>query len=203
MNTTIRTMRTPSCPYFGTREDREVCYSYPSPENRCYRCRVPAAPMMLHQQAYCLCGAQKDCPVYLQDQNRAFPTGIMAQDVQPATAFNSAPLLLSLAVILILAGFIAYQFLPQFRLLITGLRVPVGWMQGGSATSLPLMPVVVPSGTPSPAVGPACWFAANPNEPCTPLPPTSTLAPSMTPLPNVAATQACQYYKGRGTPCPP
>ena len=69
-----------ACPYIGMRDDPSAFYSYPSTDNRCYHGRVPATPLTSHQMAYCLGGAQTDCPVYLQEAEGAFPRDMMVQE---------------------------------------------------------------------------------------------------------------------------
>jgi hypothetical protein len=198
-----------SCPYIGSKEDPSVHYRYPSEENLCYRCRRPAAPAAIHQQRYCLGGAQTGCPVYLQDADQAFPVEILASVAPRAIRINPNGIFFLLASLLIVCTALAYQYSPEFRAWVSDkLLRPLPTQALPLMTAAPMLGAT-PRATPYAVAGLSCLSAVWTGEPCTPAPPTATLVPSATVVPsarptvNEAATQACRWYQTKGTPCPP
>lgn len=52
------------CPYLGMQNDSQVCFSYPSEQNTCYRDGPAAMVDPAHQAGYCLSGGYIRCPLY-------------------------------------------------------------------------------------------------------------------------------------------
>lgn len=76
-----------ACPYLGTRRDAEVCYSYPSASNRCYRSSKDESPALGHQSAYCLVAAHSDCPIF-KEADGSVPAGL--QEARPTGGRRTA-----------------------------------------------------------------------------------------------------------------
>ncbi len=144
-----------ACPYLGLQDDPRGYHSYPSLGNRCFHSRWPAIPLLAHQEAYCLRGAHKDCPVYWQPRKRPFPSSLKA--AQTARAGRSAALITALAVVIGLAvmGFAASRFFPVNlgapRLIpVTGASLAAAMTPSSMALQSPTATATAPTPTPKP-----------------------------------------------------
>jgi hypothetical protein len=161
-----RVVTAPTCPHLGLWDDLSGYSAYPSTDNRCYHCRQPATPSLAHQEAYCLSGGQKDCPVYWQPRKKAFPPSLQAAEAfRPGqSALLRTALALALGVMAV--GYAAFRFIPQ-----------VFSFPGRAMSSPPVAATIAPSVTPLPnATGTSAVS-------------TSTLVPTSTALPRVHALE--------------
>ena len=150
------------------RHDPDAFYSFASMGNRCYHCRRPTTPLMAHQEAYCLAGAQADCPAFLQDASEAFPAALRAQEARSWPRRAGLGFVLAIALGLAALGFGAWRYNP----LIFGTRL-----------------VVPVTGRPALGAAIAATLTALPPLNSSPLP-TSTPTSSPTPKPNLAGSIA-------------
>ncbi len=52
------------CPFLNTTWDATIRYSYPSPENACYRLKKSRPVSLTDQEAFCLGKQHRHCPIY-------------------------------------------------------------------------------------------------------------------------------------------
>ena len=102
-----------ACPHLGMRNEPGIYLAYPSPGNRCYRCRRPATPALAHQETFCLRGAQRDCPAFKQAQRLAFPAELREPEPALRRLTISTAWLLVILFVLILIGFAEWWFFPR------------------------------------------------------------------------------------------
>ena len=108
-----RAVTAPTCPHLGLRHDPDGYYSFPSTENRCYHCKLPATPLLEHQATCCLSGKHKDCRVYWQSRKKPFPVALQAPDeVRPAQS-ALVRTALAIAVGLTAVGYVAFRYVPR------------------------------------------------------------------------------------------
>ena len=67
------------CQFLGLSYDSESLFAFPSAGNYCHRVKTPRPIAISHQEAVCLSGKHKTCPVYQEEWKGALPREIRAQ----------------------------------------------------------------------------------------------------------------------------
>ncbi len=84
---------------------------------------------------YCLSGVHDYCPVYLQEVDQAPSSGAPGRWGLFGLRLSPLALVVSLLLVLLLAGLLAYEFSPGVRDWFAGLPVQGLWMQAVSTIS--------------------------------------------------------------------
>lgn len=179
------------CPFLGIPGDDTTYYQYPSRTNYCYVPNEPEPIRFEHQEAFCLTADFSRCPVYRVEGATSLPPDIRGKEKGVQTTRNRVGLLvsvLSLGAILALGFFI---FGPRFGLnLLSSANSP-------TRTATPTVERTTPTRTPS-LTSSATEIPAEivflTATPILAVSPTATktstsLPPSLTPLPTHTATQ--------------
>lgn len=56
------------CPHLGIVDDASTVISFPSSQNRCYRCKPTLCPSYAHQKNVCLQSTFKECPLLINQK---------------------------------------------------------------------------------------------------------------------------------------
>ncbi len=177
------------CQYLGAVDDPNLHYAYASAGNRCYRCGQPAAPRFAHQDAYCLRGAEQDCPVFKNPAPHAFPSELRLGQERPRGLPVFAGLAVAIAIGLGALGFGALRFFPQgFAPPPTPAMVLIGPPLATASPTNTLVPTRTPAPTPLPLstpTGPTPTPTRTPTKTPTATP---TRTPTRTPTTTVTHT---------------
>lgn len=73
-----------SCPYLGTKVDRDIAFTFPTTAHYCYKVKKAGSINIAHQSAFCLSRSYVGCDVYKDKRNPTVPINI--QGTQPSTA---------------------------------------------------------------------------------------------------------------------
>jgi hypothetical protein len=102
------------CPFLGLKDDSTTSFTYPELANHCFRCDIPAIPVLEHQSAFCLTKTYTACPVFNQADGGAFPPDIRF-DIRVRPSFQKRIGYFSAFVIGILLIVLAFWFaVPSF-----------------------------------------------------------------------------------------
>jgi hypothetical protein len=124
------------CQYLGLKDDPTTSRTHPSTANYCFHCKVPAVPVLEHQEAYCLAKAHTKCIVYTQPEIKRFPKNIMEPGMGQILGRESIWKFVILAVGILSIGFVLWKVFQSF----SAGQVP--------ATSTSVLPVTPSSATP-------------------------------------------------------
>src|SRR5512141_2084544 len=92
------------CPHLGLQDDRSTSLAYPSTWNYCYRADPPHSVLLAHQEAVCLTGAHRQCPVFLHVAGEPLPAEVRGFPETPGKKNNWLGRLFLLLVLVMIAG---------------------------------------------------------------------------------------------------
>jgi LysM repeat protein len=101
------------CPFLGFADDVQVHYTYPESGNYCHRVRPPQPVALAHQQAVCLAGEYRLCPVNKDDWRGPLPPDLRGEDYAAAQSARKLWLWLAAGAAVLLLIALAIIFIPR------------------------------------------------------------------------------------------